>query len=903
MKNLMTLEFCPAKEIQRMDNELWNLKVKEYNIVAYTQRFNELDLMCPRMVEPENVKVKAYIRGLSDNIKGEVTSSKLAHLNEAVCMAHKLMEKKAQARNERILDNKKRKWENFQGGSSSGKGNHHDNSRQALQDVGHKERYCKENSVATGANAQPIPTCYKCGKQGHTRNRCPKQVKKEDGGEARGRAYAIKDVEPQGPNVVTSMFLLNNGYASVLFDTGSDRNFVNTRFTSLLDVKPIKINNSYEVDLADGRVLGTFDVIIGMDWLVERDAVIICGEKVVHIPYGDKTLIVEGDKGVSRLKVISCIKAFIRDFPEVFPNEFPRLPPSRQVEFRIDLVPGATLVARMPYRLAPFKMKELSKQLQELLEKGFIHPSSSSWGAPVFFVQKKDRSFRMCIDYRELNKLTVKNRYSLPRIDDLFDQLQGSSVYSKIDLRSGYHQLRIKEEDIPITTFRTRYGHFVFLVMPFGLTNAPAVFMDLMNRVYRSGVHVDPAKIEAIRTWDVPKMPTEVRQFLRLVGYYRRFIEKFSLISKPLTKLTCKDKKYEWGKEEDEAFQLLKEKFYSAPILALPEGMEDFVVYCDTSLKGFGSVLMQREKIRYHPGKANVVADALIRKERPKLSRVRALMMTVHNDLPKQIHEAQEEAMKKKNVKDENLGRMIKQIFEFRPDGTRYKMYQDLKMLYWWPNMKAEIATYERITMDFVSRLPRTPSDYDTIWVVVDRLTKSAYFLPTKKSDTMEKLTQLYLKEIVCRHGVPILIISDRDSHFTSGFWKSLQKSLGTNWDRHLPLVEFSYNNSYHASIKAAPFEALYGRKCRSRNRLLAARSRQKSYADMRTKPLEFEVGDMVLLKVSPWKGVVRFGKRKKLSPCYIGSIQIIDRVGHVAYTLELPEKMQGVHSTFHVRI
>ncbi|GKD62377.1 putative reverse transcriptase domain-containing protein [Tanacetum coccineum] len=449
-------------------------------------------------------------------------------------------------------------------------------------------------------------------RQGLTRNRYPKKVKQEEVVEVRNRAYAIKDVEPKVLNVVTGTFLLNNRYAFVLFDSGSDRSFVNTRFSSLLDIKPIKIEDSYEVELADGRVLGTFDVIIGMDWLVKHDTVIICGEKVVRIPYGNKTLIVEGNKGGSRLKIISCIKArkyveqgchlflahvtkkkskekrmedvpVIRDFPEVFPEELPGLPPPRQVEFRIDLVPGAAPVARAPYRLAPSEMKELSVQLQELLEKGFIRPSSSPWGAPVLFVKKKDGSFRMCIDYRELNKLTVKNRYPLLRIDDLFDQLQGSSVYSKIDLRLGYHQLRIKEKDIPITAFITQYGHFEFQVIPFGLTNAPAVFMELMNRVCkpyldkfvivsihdilvyskdeeehgkhlkiilellmkerlyakfskcdfwldsvqflgrvidRSGVLVDPAKIEAIKSWATPMTPTEVRQFLGLVGYY-----------------------------------------------------------------------------------------------------------------------------------------------------------------------------------------------------------------------------------------------------------------------------------------------------------------------------------------------------------------------------------------------
>ncbi|GJV20027.1 putative reverse transcriptase domain-containing protein [Tanacetum coccineum] len=782
-----------------MEHELWNLKVKEYNIVAYTQRLNELALMYPRMVEPKREKVDAYIQGLTDNIKGEVTSSRPANLNEAVCMAHKLMEQKSQARNERILEGKKQKWESLQSGNSSGKGNHRDNSCQTLQNsqkqgnaramvtaptdekvssgslplcercftchvgactikchkcgkVGHKARYYKEKNVATSANALPNLTCYDCGEQGHTRNRCPKKIKQEEVGEVHGRAYAIKDAEPQGPNVVTGTFLLNNRYGSVLFNSSSDRSFVDTRFSSMLNIDPVKIRASYEVELADGRVvsmntvlkgctlnlvnhnfeidlmlieLGTFDIIIGMDWLVKHDAVIICGEKVVRIPYGNKTLIVESDKGVSRLKEKGLEDVpVIYDFPEVFPEELPGLPSLRQVEFQIDLEPGVAPVAHAPYRLALSEMRELSVQLQELLEKGFIRPSSSAWGAPVLFVKKKDGSFRMYIDYRELNKLTVKNRYPLSRIDDLFDQLQGSSMYSKIDLRSGYHQLRIKEEDIPITAFRTRYGHFEFQVMPFGLTNAPAVFMDLMNRdkeghgkhlkiilellkkenlyakfskcdfwldsiqflghvIDCSGVHVDPAKIKAIKNWAAPTTPTEVRQFLRLVGYYRR----------------------------------LKQKLCSAPILAFPEGTKDFVVYCDASLKGYGAVLMQREKviayasrqlkvheenytthdlelgavvfalrlwrhylygkkcvvftdhkslqyilnqkelnlrqrrwiellsdydceIRYHPGKANVVADALSRKERNNPLRVRALMMTVHNDLPKQIREA-----------------------------------------------------------------------------------------------------------------------------------------------------------------------------------------------------------------------------------------------------------------------
>ncbi|GJT76922.1 putative reverse transcriptase domain-containing protein [Tanacetum coccineum] len=266
--------------------------------------------------------------------------------------------------------------------------------------------------------------------------------------------------------------------------------------------------------------LGSFDAIIGMDWLAKYQAIIVCVEKIIRIPWENETLIVHGDRSnqgnETRLNIISCTKTqkyllkgcpiflahvtmketedkskekrledvpIVWDFPDVFPEDLPGLPPTRQVEFQIDLIPGAAPVAQTPYRLAPSEMKELSEQLKELSDKGFIRPSSSPWGAPVLSVKKKDGSFRMCIDYRELNKPTVKNRYPLPRIDDLFYQLQGSSVYLKIDLRSSYHQLRVREEDILKTTFRTRYGHYEFQVMPFGFTNEPAVFMDLMNRV------------------------------------------------------------------------------------------------------------------------------------------------------------------------------------------------------------------------------------------------------------------------------------------------------------------------------------------------------------------------------------------------------------------------------------
>ncbi|GJX59768.1 putative reverse transcriptase domain-containing protein [Tanacetum coccineum] len=346
-------------------------------------------------------------------------------------------------------------------------------------------------------------------------------------------------------------------------------------------------------------------------------------------------------------------------------------------------------------------MKELSEQLQELFDKGFIRPSSSPWGAPVLFVKKKDGSFRMCIDYRELNKLTVKNRYPLPRIDDLFDQLQGSSVYSKIDLRSGYHQLRVREEDISKTTFRTRYGHYEFQVMPFGLTNAPAVFMDLMNRVCKPYldkfviVFIDDILIYSKNKKEHEEHLKAILELLKkeelyakfskcLAGYYRRFIEGFSKIAKPMTKLTQKKVAFEWGDKQEAAFQTLKHKLCSAPILALPQGAENFIVYCDASHKGLGAVLMQNEKVIAYASRQLKIHEKKYTTHDLKLGaveerinpiRVRALVMTIGLDLPKQILNAQIDAHKPENLKNEDVGGMIrkdipKEKLEPRTDGT-----------------------------------------------------------------------------------------------------------------------------------------------------------------------------------------------------------------------------------------
>ncbi|KAI3779509.1 hypothetical protein L2E82_09230 [Cichorium intybus] len=602
-------------------------------------------------------------------------------------------------------------------------------------------------------------------------------------------------------------------------------------------------------------------------------------------------------------------------------------------------------------------------QLQELLDKGFICPSSSPWEASVLFVMKKDGTMRMCIDYRELNKVTIKNRYPLPRIDDLFDQLQGASYFYKIDLRSGYHQVRVNDEDVCKTAFRTRYGHYEFLVMPFGLTNAPAVFMDLMNRVCKpfldkfvivfiddilvyskseaehevhlrevlrtlkneqlyaklskcdfwlqevqflghvvsvEGIKVDPAKIEAVMKWEPPKTPTEVRSFLGLAGYYRRFIQDFSKIAVPLTQLTRKEVKFVWGEKQQEAFEILKKKLCEAPVLSLPEGTEEFVVYSDASNRGLGCV-------------------------REKVVKGRSMRIEVVSTLIQKIKEAQDSALTEENIKKEKLGKKV--VFEVNTQGLRIfkgriwvprygatrkivlddshkskysihpgstKTYPDLKQHYWWPEMKKRIAKYI--------------SHCETCAQV-----KSEHQVPYGNAQSLQ---------------IPAGKWEEVTMDFVMGLSRT-RRGHDSSWDEHLPLVEFSYNNSYHSSIKMPPFEALYGRKCRTpvcwleagetkltgpeivrmtnekigviHTNMKAAQDRQRSYSNLKKIPYDLKEGDLVMIKVSPWKGVIRFGKKGKLSPRYIGPFKILKRVGMQAFKLELPPELQGIHDTFHV--
>ncbi|TYK21579.1 pol protein [Cucumis melo var. makuwa] len=733
--------------------------------------------------------------------------------------------------------------------------------------------------------------------------------------------------------------------------------------------------------------------------------------------------------------------------------------------------------------MASAELKELKVQLQELLDKGFIRPSVSPWGAPVLFVKKKDGSMRLCINYRELNKVTVKNHYPLPKIDDLFHQLQGATVFSKIDLRSGYRQLRMRDSDIPKTAFRSRYGHYEFIVMSFSLTNASAVFMDLMNRVFKDfldsfvivfiddiliyskteaeheehlhqdleilrsnklyakfskcefwlkkvsflghvvsseGVSVDPAKIEAVTNWPRPSTVSEIHSFLGLAGYYRRFVEDFSRITSPLTQLTRKGTPFVWSPACESSFQELKQKLVTAPVLTVPHGSGSFVVYSDASKKGLGCILMQQGKvvayasrqlksheqnypthdlelaavvfalkiwrhylygekiqiftdhkslkyfftqkelnmrqkrwlelvkdydceILYHSGKANVVADALCRKvahsaalitkQAPLLRDFERAEITVSvGEVTSQLGHGEDFSISSDHgltfegclcvpedsaVKEELLKEAHSSPFTMHPGST--KLYQDLRCVYWWRNMKREVA-------DFVSRClvcqqvkaprQRPAGLFATLECArmemgerVDGLHYRTAQDPKRLHSHLGSRRQTHEVSPLCAREVHLHCHTtfhpqtdgqtERLNQVLEDMLRACVLEFSGSWDSHLYLMEFAYNNSYQATIDMAPFEALYGKCCRSP--VCWGESRQKSYADVRRKDLEFEVGDMVFLKVAPMKGVLRFEKKGKLSPRFVGPFEILKWIGHVTYRLALPPSLSAVHDVFHV--
>ncbi|KAA0051482.1 putative retrotransposon protein, identical [Cucumis melo var. makuwa] len=982
-----------------------------------------------------------------------------------------------------------------------------------------------------------------------------------------GKVYAMTQQEAEdAPDVITATILICNVPADVLFDPGATHSFVSSIFLTKLNrmLEPLPERLAIYTTVGDVLLvnevlrncevlvegisllvdllpleLQRLDVILGMDFLFAHYASMDCNrKKVVFKKPGFAKVVFRGMKKAVSRSLISALKAekllrkgcttflshivvvqreklkledvpVVKEFLHVFLDDLSGLPPDREIEFTIELLPRTAPISQAPYRMAPSELKELKMQLQELVDKGCIRPSVSAWGAPVLFVKKKDGTLRLCIDYRQLNKVTIRNKYPLPRIDDLFDQLRGAALFSKIDLKSGYPQLKVRESNIANTAFRMRYGHYEFRVIPFGLTNAPAVFMDLMNRIFHryldqfvivfiddilvysvdresheehlrivlqtlpKGVSVDPKKVEAVVNWEKPISATEVRSFLGLAGYYRRFIEDFSRLALPLTALTRKNVKFEWSDKCEQSFHELKKRLVTAPILALPVTGKDYVIYCDASRLGLGCVLMQdgnviayasrqlkehecnyptydlelaakelnlRQRrwlelikdydctIEYHPIKANVVADALSRKLRLPKSALCGIRVALLNELRGskavvttedsgsllaqfQVRSSLVTEIVRRQSKESNLQKKFEKSkkgleveFELRTDGAivkqgrlcvpniselknaileeahssayamhpgSTKMYRTLKKTYWWSGMKQEIAEYvdrclicqqvkpvrqrpggflnplpvpewkwEHITMDFLFGLPRTSSGHDGIWVIVDRLTKTTRFIPIKMTSTLDQLARLYVDKIFTESNGNGLKFStsfhpqtDGQSERTIQTLKDMLRAcvlqLKGSWDTHLPLMEFAYNNNYQSSIGLAPYGALYGRPCRTsvcwnevgerklvgpelvqittnnikliRENLRIGQDRQKSYADKRRRNLEFQVGDQVFLKLSPWRGVIRFGRKGKLSPRYIGPYQIMERVGPTAYRLELPIELARIHDVFHV--
>ncbi|KAA0051054.1 pol protein [Cucumis melo var. makuwa] len=1157
--------------------EFLNLEQGDMTAEQYDAEFDMLSRFAPDVVRDEAARTEKFVRGLRLDLQGIVRALQPATHADALRIAldlslHERADSSKAARRGSALG-QKRKVETQPDVVSQRtlrSGGVFQRHRRELAAAGRTLRELRActtcGRVHGGRCLAGSGVCFRCRQSGHTADVCPRKpfetTPPQPSASEQGRVFATtRQKAERAGTVVTGTLPILGHYAFVLFDSGSAHSFISSVFVQHVGLEVEPLGSVLSVSTPSGEVLLSkeqikacrveianhmldvtllvldmqdFDVILGMDWLSANHANIdYFGKEVVFNPPSGASFKFRGAGMVCIPKVISAMKAsellsqgtwgilasvvnirepevslssepVVREYPDVFPDELLGLPPPREVDFAIELEPGTAPISRAPYRMAPAELKELKVQLQELLDKGFIRPSVSPWGA------------QCCL------------------IDDLFDQLQGATVFSKIDLRSGYHQLRIRDGDIPKTALRSRYGHYEFVVMSFGLTNAPAVFMDLMNRVLETlqanklyakfskcefwlrkvtflghvvsseGVLVDPTKIEAVTNWPRPSIVSEIRSLLGLAGYYRS--------------PAC-----------ESSFQELKQKLVTAPVLTVPDGSGNFVIYSDASKKGLGCVLMQQGKvvayacrqlkiheqnypthdlelvavvfalkiwrhylygekiqiytdhkslkyfftrkelsmrqrrwlelvkdydceILYHPGKANVVADALSRKvahsaalitkqtpllrdfERAEIAvsvgevTAQLAQLSVQPTLRQKIIAAQLNdpylvekrrmvetgqgedfsissdyglmfegrlcVLEDSAVRTELLTEAHSSPFTMHPGST--KMYQDLRSVYWWRVMKREVADFvsrclvcqqvkaprqclagllqplsvsgwkwESVSMDFITGLPKTLKGYTVIWVVVDRLTKSAHFVPGKSTYTASKWGQLYMTEIVRLHGVPVSIISDRDARFTSKFWKGLQLTLGTrldfstafhpqtdgqterlnqiledmlracvlefsgNWDSHLHLMEFAYNNSYQAAIGMAPFEALYGKCCRSpvcwgevgeqrmlgpelvqttnaaiqkiRARMLTAQSRQKSYADVRRKDLEFEVGDMVFLKVAPMKGVLRFVKKGKLSPRFVGPFEILEQIGPVAYRLALPSSFAAVHDVFHI--
>ncbi|WVZ76597.1 LOW QUALITY PROTEIN: hypothetical protein U9M48_024562 [Paspalum notatum var. saurae] len=1058
----------------KMKKEFLSLKQRNMSVTEYCDKFLQLACYAPTEVAEDGDKQKHFLEGLNDNLKLQLMNNTFNSFNHLVDRALLTEQKR------REIEEKKRKL----------------------------------NPASSNSNTRPrYPQQYP--QQGYPQRQQPQYQQRQ---QPQQQQYQQQTV--------------NANPATVLFDTGATHSFITRSYAEQNNI-PISSMKRPMVVASPGGEINTssicsrvgikirrvefiaklividsmsIDIILGMDTLEKWGVKFDCAQRTVHLAASDGQEV--GISASSPSGYLHQMEArptedirIVCDYPDVFPDKLPGMPPDRDIEFLIELLPGTAPIAMRQYRMAPIEHEEVKKNIDELLGKGYIRPSSSPWAFSVLLVEKKDTNVkRMCVDYRALNKVTIKNKYPLPRIDDL----------------SGYHQLKIRLSDIPKTAFTTKYGLYEYTIMSFGLTNAPAYFMQLMNLVFmvyldkfvvvfiddiliyskieaeheehlslvlqrlrehklyakfnkcefwidevrvlghvvsKGGIAVDPSKVSTVMKWKVPEIPKEVRGFLGLAGYYRRFIENFSKIAKPMTFLLEKDAEFRWIDAQQAAFDELKKRLTTTPVLTLPDQQKKFILRkyevnyptldlelaavvhapkiwrhylfgqrCEiyTDHKSLKYIFTQNElnlrqrrwlelikdydmEIHYHPGKANVVADALSRKsyanmalgfqmphelceefERLSLGflhHTTAAAFEAEPTLEQEIREHQKDDEKLQKIhellkigkaphfREDEQGTLwyknricvsnvdsIRKLILSEAHDTAYsihpgstKMYYDLKERCWYEacrgkyvaicdtcqRVKAEHQRpagllqplkvpewkWKEITMDFIVGLPRTQKG--------------------------TKLAELYISRIVCLHGVPKRIISDRGSQFTSRFWEQLHDSLdtklrfnttyhpqtdgqtertnqiledmlracaiqyGTSWDKCLPYAEFSYNNSYQASLKKSSSEALYGKRCRTplfwnqtgkkQENLRVAQSRQRSYVDVRRRDLSFKVDDHVYLKVSPIRGIRRFNMKGKLAPRYIGPFKILEKKGEVANRLELPPSLSGVHDVFHV--
>eukprot|EP00253_Pinus_taeda_P023407 PITA_23407 len=650
--------------------EFHDLRLGQQTMDEFITRFTSLLRYVPYIRE-EKAKVQRFVSSLPAYMRERIEFDNPKPMDEVIRKARIYYQQGKQKG-----ETANRKWNEKRGFKTVGnnKGNHSNGSKgngkgatsRFAPRTTSKFRATNEPKVGeqqlrldNEGTARPPVQCWGCGGPHYIKN-CPQRKGTEQLSQVHeastvgevGRSIPRINAALEGrqaeyqPTMVEFEGKISNLTISVLIDPGATLSYVSPKVVERCNLQSVKFKNPWLVQLATGAKRWVTAKINDCPFIIADQPVTA---NLNILPLGSYDILIGMD----------CVP-IIQEFTDVFQEEIPGLPPQRNIDFTIELIPGAAPVSRAPYRMSTPELTELKMQLQELLDKEYIRPSVSPWGAPVLFVKKKDGTLRMCIDYRQLNKLTIKNKYPLPQIDELFDQVKGATVFSKIDLRSGYHQIRIKDEDIAKTAFRTRYGHYEFVVFPFGLTNAPATFMCLMNSIFhpyldrfvlifiddiliysrtieehhehlrmvlqtlrehqlyakfskcdffkeeiqylghvitKDGIVVDPEKIKAIMDWPVPKDVADVQSFMGLAGYYRRFVEGFSKVAFPITSLQKKGRAFHWTPNCQKSFEQLKHLLTTAPILSIADPHKDYVVCTDASKEGLGGVLMQEGRV------------------------------------------------------------------------------------------------------------------------------------------------------------------------------------------------------------------------------------------------------------------------------------------------------------------